>query len=79
MQALEKKIKRFQRFLMNTGILILMSVVLAGVLDYFFFNEKVLPIIKVGAGLGLAMTIGSVVLVVCEGVCTRCISRKKNR
>jgi len=76
MRDLEKKINRLQKVLMNAGIFVLICVVLAGLVDYFVFNEKALPIIRVGAGLGLAMTIGSVALVILEGVCNRFISRK---
>lgn len=72
-------IKSLQRVLMSAGIIVLICVVLAGLVDYFVFNEKVLPIIRVGAGLGLAMTIGSVALVILEGVCKRFISRKSKR
>ena len=79
MRDLEKKIKRLQRVLMNAGILVLICVFLAGLVDYFVFNEKALPIIRGGAGLGLAMTIGSVALVILEGFCKRFVSRKGKR
>ncbi|RCW63255.1 hypothetical protein DET61_11922 [Marinobacter nauticus] len=79
MRDLEKKINRLQKVLMNAGIFVLICVVLAGLVDYFVFNEKALPIIRVGAGLGLAMTIGSVALVILESVCNRFISRKSKR
>ncbi|MFV8382843.1 hypothetical protein ACNO5E_01950 [Vibrio parahaemolyticus] len=56
-----------QKMLMNTGVSVLFCALAAGILDYLYLDERMMSIVKMGAGIGLALTIGSVILVVGEG------------
>ncbi|EGR3960042.1 hypothetical protein ACN1T8_002345 [Vibrio cholerae] len=58
------KIERVQRTLMNIGLAVLVSAFIMGAVDYFLLKEKIILYVKIGAFLGVVLTISSIILVV---------------